>query len=93
MPTPEPLPGSSSSPTAHFLIGRDSRGRWVAQDQQGLCGGLFVNQAEAIRFAMREIGRRPQAVVLVPGVIELDMTRTRLCAGQHPRHASERRAA
>jgi len=53
----------------------DSRGRWVAQDQRGLCGGLFVNRAEAVRFAMRETGRRPQAVILVSGILELDMTR------------------
>jgi hypothetical protein len=45
------------------------------QDQRGLRGGLFINRAEAIRFAMFENGRRPQAIVMVPGVIELDMTR------------------
>jgi hypothetical protein len=28
-----------------------------------------------MRFAMFENGRRPQAVIMVPGVIELDMTR------------------
>ena len=57
-----------------FRIGRDSRGRWVAQDQQGLCGGLFVDRAEAFRFAMFENGNCPQAVIMVPGVIELDMS-------------------
>jgi hypothetical protein len=70
MPEPEPL---SKILPSRFLIGTDSRGRWVAQDQRGLCGGLFVNRAEAIRFAMRETGRRPQAVVVVSGILELDM--------------------
>ena len=28
----------------HFLIGKDSRGNWVVQDDRGLCGGLFVNR-------------------------------------------------
>ena len=45
------------------------------QDQRGLRGGLFINRAEAVRFAMFENGRRPQAIVMVPGIIELDMTR------------------
>jgi hypothetical protein len=57
-----------------FRIGKDSHGNWVAQDQQGLCGGLFVDRADALRFAMFENGNCPQAVIMVPGVLELDMT-------------------
>ena len=57
-----------------FRIGRDSHGRWVAQDQQGLCGGLFVDRTEALKFAMFENGNCPQAVIMVPGVLELDMS-------------------
>ncbi|HLN07598.1 MAG TPA: hypothetical protein VK281_01310 [Xanthobacteraceae bacterium] len=45
------------------------------RDQRGLRGGLFVNRVEAVRFAMRETGRRPQAAILVSGILELDMTR------------------
>jgi hypothetical protein len=52
----------------------DGRGNWVVQDQQHLCGGLFVYRAEALRFAMFENGNRPQAVVMVPGVFELDLS-------------------
>jgi hypothetical protein len=58
-----------------FLMGQDSRGNWVVQDQRGLCGGLFVDRVAALRFAMFENGNRPQAVILVPGVFELDMHR------------------
>jgi len=58
-----------------FLVGRDSRGHWVAQDERGLRGGLFVDRNKAIRFAMDETGRRPQAIRLVSGVLELDMSR------------------
>jgi hypothetical protein len=65
-------PPSSSSHL--FFIGKDSRGNWVAQDQQHLCGGLFVNRTEALRFALFENGNRHQAVVMVPGVFELDMS-------------------
>ena len=59
-----------------FQIGRDSRGNWVVQDDQGLCGGLFVDRAQALRFAMLENGTRPQAVVMVPGVFEMNINRT-----------------
>jgi hypothetical protein len=93
MPEPVPLSGALSSPPACFLIGMDSHGRWVAQDQRGLCGGLFVNRTEAVRFAMRETGRQPQAVVLVAGVLELDMTRSGNPRDRHAHHASQRRAA
>jgi len=51
----------------------DSHGNWVVQDQHGLCGGLFVDRAEAVKFAMFESGNRPQAVIMVPGILELDM--------------------
>ena len=57
-----------------FFVGKDSQGNWVAQDQQHLCGGLFVDRAEALRFALSENGHRPQAVIMVPGVFELDMS-------------------
>ena len=70
-PSPEP---SSRFPL--FLIGKDSRGNWVVQDNQGSCGGLFVNRAEALKFAMFENGNRPQAVVMVPGIFELNMSDT-----------------
>jgi hypothetical protein len=70
----QPEPPSSSSQL--FFIGKDSRGNWVVQDQQHLCGGLFVDRAEALRFAMFENGHRPQAVVMVPDVFELDLSGT-----------------
>ncbi len=85
---PEPLSGTTTR-IPRFLIGRDSRGRWVAQDQRGLCGGLFVSRAEAVRYAMFESGRQPQAVIMVPGVLELDMARTDVGVNPQPR----RRAA
>jgi hypothetical protein len=68
-------PPSSSSNSSLFLIGKNSRGNWVVQDQRGLCGGLFVDRVEALKFAMFENGNRPQAVIMVPGVLELDMSR------------------
>jgi len=66
-------PPSTPRAKSLFRIGKNSRGNWVVQDQSGLCGGLFVDRAEAVKFAMLENGNRPQAVIMVPGVLELDM--------------------
>ena len=66
-------PSSGCSDSSLFLIGRDSHGNWVVQDERGLCGGLFVNRKQAVKFAMFENGHRSQAVVIVPGVLELNM--------------------
>src|SRR5262249_43251213 len=67
-------PPSSCSNSSLFLVGKNSRGNWVVQDQEGLCGGLFVDRTQAVKFAMFENGHRPQAVIMVPGVLELDMS-------------------
>jgi hypothetical protein len=55
-----------------LFIGRDRSGRWVVKDAQSLCGGLFTNRTEAIRFAMVECQRRPQSVIMLPDGLELD---------------------
>jgi len=73
------------------MIGKDSRGNWVVQDQQGICGGLFVNRAEALKFAMFENGNRPQAVIMVPGVFELDMSRKTGSEHRQPSNAEQMR--
>jgi hypothetical protein len=55
-----------------LFIGQDRTGRWVVKDAQSLCGGLFANRNEAIRFAMYECQRRPQSVIMLPNGLELD---------------------
>ncbi len=57
-----------------FMIGQDSRGNWVVRDQSGSRGGLFVDRAEALKFVRSENGNQPQAVVMVSGILELDVT-------------------
>ena len=69
----EPPSTRSVSLPRLFRIGRNSHGNWVVQDQLGFCGGLFIDRAQAIKFAMFENGKRPQAVIMVPGVLELDV--------------------
>jgi len=39
-----------------FLMGQNALGNWVVQDQRGACGGIFVDRASAVRFAMFENG-------------------------------------
>jgi hypothetical protein len=70
----EPPSPQTSARAPMFRVGKDSHGHWVVQDQQGLRGGLFVDRAEALKFAMFENGGRPQAVIMVPGILELDMS-------------------
>jgi hypothetical protein len=69
-----------------FMIGRDCRGNWVAQEKSGVRGGLFINRAEALKYARFEGGNYPHAVVMVSGALELDTT----CAGA--RGLQQRRA-
>ena len=85
-PSPEP-----STRIPLFMIGKDSRGNWVVQDQQGICGGLFVNRAEALKFAMFVNGNRPQAVIMMPGIFELDMSRKAGPEQRQPSNAEQMR--
>jgi len=65
-----------------FMIGRDRRGNWVAQEQSGARGGLFVDRVRALRFVKSENGNRPHAVVWVSGVLELDTTSAPVIASE-----------
>ena len=55
-----------------FMLGQDQRGHWVVQAQKGARGGLFANREAALRFIRAETGYRPQAVVIVSGILDLD---------------------
>ena len=66
-------PPSCSSTSAIVFLGKDSRGNWVVQQQNGLYGGLFVNRAQAVRYALFENGHHPETIVEVPREIELNM--------------------
>ena len=66
-------PPSCSSPSTIVLIGRNRRGQWVAQEQNGLYGGLFVSRAQAIKYALCENGQHPETIVELAREIELDM--------------------
>lgn len=79
---------SSRSKLSPFLIGQNSHGDWVVRDHSGLRGGLFVNRAEALKFAMFENGHRPQAVIMVPGTLELDFSANESVVSRAPTEAA-----
>jgi hypothetical protein len=66
-------PPSCSSASAIVFIGKDRGGRWVAQEQNGLYGGLFVSRAQALKYALFENGNHPETIVELARDIELDM--------------------
>jgi hypothetical protein len=66
------IKAASSANYSCLFIGQDRKGHWIVKDAQSLCGGLFANRTEAIRFAMYECQRRPQSVIMLPNGLELD---------------------
>ncbi|NVN86957.1 MAG: hypothetical protein HXX15_12825 [Rhodopseudomonas sp.] len=78
------------------LIGKNDRGRWVAREQNGLFGGLFVSRAAAVKFALFENGNRPDAIFDAAHILELHSNSATLApdlAAPHDRIPIERRAA
>jgi hypothetical protein len=55
------------------FIGKNSRGQWVAREQNGLYGGLFVSRTAAVRYALFENGHHPEAIISSASSLELDM--------------------
>ena len=73
LPAIEEPPSCSAS---IVLIGKNRRGQWVAQERNGLYGGLFVDRVSAMRYALFENGHHPEAIIPVPSVLELDIGTT-----------------
>jgi hypothetical protein len=77
-------PPSCSSASTITFIGKNSRGNWVAQEQNGLYGGLFVNRTQALKFALFENGHHPETIVELTREVELDLNAAR---NGHSHHA------
>jgi hypothetical protein len=63
------MPTVVSSPALarhHFEIAENGRGYWVAQDKEGLIGGVFRTQKDAMRFALFEVGGDSACVRVLP---------------------------
>jgi hypothetical protein len=84
-------PPSCNATSTIVFIGKNGRGQWVAQEQNGLYGGLFVSRAQAVKYALFENGHHPETIVELSREIELDMG-GKLSASS-PAAASTRRAA
>lgn len=68
----EPPSCTRAAPTV--FVGRNRRGNWVACEQNGIFGGLFVNRAQALKYALFENGHHPETIVELPHEIELDIS-------------------
>lgn len=66
-------PPSRSSLSGLVFIGQNRRGHCVAQEQNGLFGGLFVSRAQAVKYALFENGHHPETIVELSRGIELNM--------------------
>jgi hypothetical protein len=86
-------PSCDSAALPLVFIGRNRKGGWVAQQQNGLYGGLFVTRAQAIKYALFENGRHPEAIVEVSREIELDMSDARPSVRSGDREPDSRQAA
>jgi hypothetical protein len=73
-------PSCSAASLSLIFIGKNRRGDWIVQEQNGLFGGLFVNRAQAIKYALSENGHHPETIVELPCEIELDMNGLHLSA-------------
>jgi hypothetical protein len=65
-------PPSCTTASTVTFIGRNRRGDWVAREQNGLYGGLFISRAQAFKYALFENGRHPETIVELPYAIEID---------------------
>jgi hypothetical protein len=68
-------PPSCSSPSAIVFIGKNRRGNWIAQQQNGLYGGLFVSRAQAVKYALFENGGHRETIIELSREIELEMAK------------------
>lgn len=65
-------PSCQPSAAALVFIGQNRNGQWVAQEQNGLYGGLFVSRAAAMKYALFENGHHPETIVELSRAVELD---------------------
>jgi hypothetical protein len=73
----EPKTSFAKKAPSTFRVGIDRFGCWVALEDDGRCGGLFVGRNEAIRFALSQNGNRPEHVLFVESSLDLDFATTR----------------
>jgi hypothetical protein len=85
-------PPSCNSASTIIFIGKNRRGNWIAQEQNGLYGGLFVSRAEAFKFALFENRHHPETIVELSREIELDMDGAPRASNRDPKAYAGRAA-
>jgi hypothetical protein len=85
-------PPSCRTASTIVFIGMNSNGNWIAQEQNGLYGGLFVSRAEAFKYALFENGHHPETIVELSREIELDMNGSPLASDREPKTYAGRAA-
>ncbi len=69
-PESEEPPSCSAS---IVFIGKNRRGQWVAKEQSGLYGRLFIDRISAMRYALFANGHHAESIIAVPTVLELEI--------------------
>jgi len=85
-------PPSCNSASTIIFIGKNRRGNWIAKEQNGLYGGLFVSRAEAFKYALFENGHHPETIVELSREIELDMSGAPRASNRDPKAYAGRAA-
>lgn len=56
------------------FVGRNRFGNWIACEQNGIFGGLFVNRGQALKYALHKNGYHPVTIIELTHEIELDFS-------------------
>lgn len=75
----EPPSCRNAAPTV--FIGKNSRGNWVAREQNGIFGGLFVNRAQAFKYALNYNGHHRESIIELSHEIAFDISADSEIAG------------
>lgn len=82
-------PSSCGITAPTVFVGTNRRGNWIACEQYGTFGGLFVNRAQAFKYALRENGHHSETIVELSREIELDIPAGRRSPDGNAFHAIE----
>ncbi|WP_091967249.1 hypothetical protein [Bradyrhizobium shewense] len=55
------------------FVGRNRAGHWGARKKRGAPGGIFINRAEALKYALFKNGGHLESIIEVAREIELDI--------------------
>ncbi|MGY3146398.1 hypothetical protein ACVWYQ_003397 [Bradyrhizobium sp. USDA 3397] len=64
---------SRSCTGPRILVGKNRFGNWVVREQNDIFGGLFASREQALKYALRQNGQHPEAIIEVSREIELDI--------------------